>query len=284
MPQSLDRSHWFVSTEWLAAHLHAPDVVPVDASWYLPAMGRNAEAEYAGGHIPGAVRFDLDSVSDHSTDLPHMLPSPEDFAAAVGGLGIGNGMTIVIYDGAGLFSAPRVWWTFKVFGAKDVYILDGGAPKWRSEGREWTGEPTARQPHHFAARYDHSLVRNLDDVRAVLASRAAQVVDARPADRFSGASPDLRPGVKPGHMPGALNLPASGVVEAGRLAPADKLARLFGDAGVAIDKPIVTSCGSGITASILWLALETLGAKHLGLYDGSWAEWGARDDMPIVVD
>ncbi|MDR3375824.1 MAG: 3-mercaptopyruvate sulfurtransferase [Ancalomicrobiaceae bacterium] len=284
MPTSLDRSRWFVSTEWLAAHLGAPDVVPVDASWYLPAMGRDAAAEYAAGHIPGAVRFDLDQVADRSTSLPHMLPGPEAFGAAVGALGIGNGMTIVIYDGLGLFSAPRVWWTFKVFGAKEVYILDGGAPQWKAEGRAWTDEKTVRQPHHFTARYDHSMVRAIDDVRAAIAGSLAQIVDARPAERFSGATPDLRPGVKPGHMPGARNVPSSGVTEGGRLASADKLARLFAEAGVVLDKPIITSCGSGVTASILWLALETLGAKHLSLYDGSWSEWGSREDTPIVVD
>ncbi len=277
-----DRSRWFVSTEWLADRLQAPDIVVVDASWYLPTMNRNAAAEYAAGHIPGAVRFDIDTIADTSSGLPHMLPKPEAFSSAVRKLGIGDGSTIVIYDGAGLFSAPRVWWTFRVFGARDVYILDGGLPQWKAEGRPLSDAVPVRQPSHFTARLDHSMVRDAGDVKAALASGSAKVVDARPADRFRGDAPEPRPGVKSGHMPGAANVPFTQVVDAGRLAAPDKLAAAFEAAGVDLDEPVITSCGSGVSAAILWLALETLGQHQLGLYDGSWAEWGSRDDTPIV--
>ena len=280
--QAGDRSDFFVSTEWLAAHLDAPDLVVVDASYYLSTMNRDAEAEYRAGHIPGAVRFDIDAVKDEASDLPHMLPRPEVFSSAVRKLGIGDGMRIVVYDGAGLFSAPRVWWTFRAFGARDVFVLDGGLPKWKAEGRPVTDEPTRRQPHHFTARFDHGVVRDLDDVRRALASGAAQVVDARPADRFRGEAPEPRPGLRSGHMPGALNLPFATLIEDGRLKPPGAIAAAFAGAGVDPARPIITSCGSGISAAILWLALETIGHDRLGLYDGSWAEWGGRDDTEVV--
>lgn len=277
-----DRSRWFVSTDWLEAHLAAPDVAIVDASWYLPAMNRDAAAEYAAAHIPGAVRFDIDAIADHSTDLPHMLPSAEAFASAMRKLGIGDGMTIVVYDGAGLFSAPRVWWTFKVFGAREVFILDGGLPKWTAEGRPLTSDTPARPQRHFTARLDNSMVRSLDDVTSTLAARTATVVDARPAPRFKGEAAEPRPGVRSGHMPGAVNVPATDVIAGGQLRPADEVAGIFAKAGVDAGAPIVTSCGSGVTAAILWLGLETIGANKLALYDGSWSEWGARDDTEIV--
>jgi len=283
MTVSTDRSRWFVSTEWLAGHLNAPDIAIVDASWYLPALKRDPEAEYAAGHIPGAVRFDIDAVADHKTDLPHMLPDAVAFSSAMQKLGIGDGMTVVIYDGLGLFSAPRAWWTFKVFGVRDVYILEGGLPKWVAEGRPLTDEATTPRPRHFSARLDHTMVRDVADVKAALTTKSARVVDARPADRFRGEAPEPRAGIKSGHMPGAANVPVGKVVENGRLAAPETLAKLFGDAGVDPGEPIITSCGSGVTAAILWLALETLGAQKLGLYDGSWTEWGGRSDTPIVV-
>jgi len=278
-----DRHRWFVSTDWLATHLETPDVVVVDASWHMPAANRDPEAEFRAGHIPGAVRFDIDAVADHSTDLPHVLPGADAFSSAVRKLGIGDGMTIVIYDSVGLQSAPRAWWTFKVFGARDVYILDGGLPAWVAEGRELSTDLPTPRPRHFTARLDHSMVKAAPEVRHALLSNAAQVVDARPANRFKGEVPEPRSGVKSGHMPGALNVPSGKVVVDGRLAPADVLEAAFAEAGVDVAQPIITSCGSGVTAAILWLALETLGAPKLALYDGSWTEWGSRDDTEIVT-
>lgn len=272
----------FVTGEWLAKHLNAPDVVVVDASWYLPNLNRNAKAEYADGHIPGAVFFDIDGIADHSTNLPHMLPTPDVFAAEMGKLGIGDGARIVIYDGLGLFSAPRVWWTFRTMGARDVVILEGGAPRWKAENRPWTDEQTHRRPAIFTARLDHGAVASLTDVKAHLASGKAQIVDARPADRFKGDAPEPRPGLKSGHMPGAKNVPAGLVTADGALKPAVEIETLFQKAGVDLDKPIVTSCGSGVTAAILALALESTGRSIKSLYDGSWAEWGGRDDCEVA--
>ena len=283
MTNSTDRSRWFVSTEWLASHLSAPDVVVVDASWYLPAHKRDPEAEYLAGHIPGAVRFDIDKIADHSTDLPHMLPSAVTFSSAVRKLGIGDGMTVVIYDGMGLMSAPRAWWTFKVFGVRDVFILDGGLPKWIAEGRPLEMDVPRPRERHFTARLDHSMVRSVEDVKAALATKSALVVDARPADRFRGEAPEPRPGVKGGHMPGAANVPSTKLIENGRLASPETVAAAFAAGGVDPTQPIITSCGSGVTAAILWLGLETLGATKLSLYDGSWTEWGSRDDTAIVT-
>jgi thiosulfate/3-mercaptopyruvate sulfurtransferase len=276
--------HPFVSTAWLAERLNAPDIVIVDGSWYLPAMNRDPEAEYLAGHIPGAIRFDIDTVKDDASPLPHMLPRPEAFASAVRALGIGDGMSIVVYDGAGLFSAPRVWWTFKVFGARDVAILDGGFPAWKAEGHpieEGPQKPRARR--HFTARLDHSAVADLGDVQRALKSGSAQVIDARPAERFRGEAPEPRPGLRSGHMPGSFNLPSSELVANGRLKSETELKAALDSAGVELERPIITSCGSGVSAAILTLALEVIGRPARALYDGSWAEWGGREDVPVAT-
>jgi thiosulfate/3-mercaptopyruvate sulfurtransferase len=272
----------FVSVEWLNERLAAPDIVVVDGSWYLPTMNRDPEAEYRAGHIPGAVRFDIDTVKDPNNPLPHMLPQPDVFGAQVGAMGIGDGMKIVIYDGAGLFSAPRVWWTFKVFGARDVAILEGGFPAWTAKGMPVEeGEVRPRAPRTFTARLDHSAVADLRDIQRMLDTGAAQVVDARPADRFRGETPEPRPGVRSGHMPGSLNLPFADITENGRLKDPDAIKEALERAGIDPSRPVVTSCGSGVSAAILSLAFESIGRPAKALYDGSWTEWGSREDLPL---
>jgi thiosulfate/3-mercaptopyruvate sulfurtransferase len=276
-------SKWLVTTEWLAANLGAPGLVVLDGSFYLPAMNRDAAAEYLAGHIPGAIRFDIDDIADHSTDLPHMLPSPADFAVAAGKLGVGDQDTIIAYDGYGIFSSPRVWFTFRLFGADNVYVLEGGLPKWKAEGRPLESGPVTRPPKTFAARRRGDIVASLARVQQALASHSAQIVDARSAERFRGEAPEPRPGVRAGHIPGSCNVPHSSVVKDGLLLPPDDLSKAFAAGGVDLDKPIITSCGSGVSAAILWLALDAIGKEPAALYDGSWSEWGARNDMPIAT-
>jgi thiosulfate/3-mercaptopyruvate sulfurtransferase len=279
-----DRGEWFVGTDWLARHLADPDVIILDGTWHLATTGRNGRTEYDAGHIPGAVFFDIDAIADTANPLPHMLPTPEVFAETVGKLGIDEKQRIVVYDGVGLSSAPRVWWTFKVMGADDVVILDGGLPKWNAEKRPLeTSAPIPPEPRRFTTHFDPATVADLASVRRNLESGAYQLVDARPAPRFLGEAPEPRTWVKAGRVPGSYNVPSTSLVADGHLRDTTALRAAFEAAGVDLSRPIVTSCGSGVNAATLSLALDILGVENVALYDGSWTEWGARDDTPIAT-
>jgi thiosulfate/3-mercaptopyruvate sulfurtransferase len=280
-PSPSSTSRWLKSTEWLAEHLRDRNVVVVDGSMFLPTQKRDAHAEYLAGHIPGAVFFDIDAISDNSTELPHMLPGAGQFGEAVGALGIGDGDTVVVYDSLGLYSAARVWWTFRIFGATNVFILDGGLPKWKAEKRLLETGDTKKTPKKFHAEMNVAPVAMLADVRMALTDQSSQIVDARSAERFAGKAPEPRPGLRSGHMPGSFNVPFDRVLENGRLASPEHIKEAFTSAGVDLNKPIITSCGSGVTAAILTFALESIGRTPKGLYDGSWSEWGARPDVPV---
>lgn len=272
-----------VTTAWLAANLGAPDLRVVDATWYLPAQGKDARAEYEACHIPGAVFFDIDAIADRASELPHMLPAPEQFSAAVRKLGLGDGSRIVVYDRDGLMSAARVWWTFRVFGHGDVAVLDGGLPKWLDEGRPVEDRPPAPKLRHFTARLDHALVRDRGQMLENLGTRSEQVLDARGAGRFHGTEPEPRAGLRSGHIPGSLNLPYTELIDPSTktLLPAERLQERFRAAGVDLSRPVVTTCGSGITAAILFLGLHLVGHRDVALYDGSWADWGRPGDTPV---
>jgi thiosulfate/3-mercaptopyruvate sulfurtransferase len=271
-----------VTTDWLAKHLGETDLRVLDGTWHMPQLGRDARAEFEAAHVPGAAFFDIDAIADRSTSLPHMLPTDDTFAAAVGGLGIGSDDRVVVYDVRGVVSAARVWWTFRVFGHDAVAVLDGGLKKWRAEGRAVESGPATLPRRTFRARRRPELVRDLAAMRANLDSRAAQVLDARSAGRFTGAEPEPRAGLRGGHIPGSRNLPYETLYRAdGTLRPPDELRSAVAAAGVDLARPIVTTCGSGVTASVLALALYLAGRPDVAVYDGSWSEWGARADVPV---
>ena len=272
-----------VSTEWLNDKLEAPDIRIVDATWFMPAEGRDARAEYRAAHIPRAVFFDIDEIADSDSPLPHMLPSPTKFASRVKKLGLGDGLRIIAYDNNNFAASARVWWMFRAMGHEDVAVLDGGFGKWRAEGRPVDDLEPRPSERHFTPRANSFLLRDLDQMRANLTSRREQVVDTRSAARFSGAVAEPRPGLKAGHIPGAANVPVSDLVAAdGTLKDSQALTALFAAAGVDLDRPITTSCGSGVSAAVASLALARLGRSDVALYDGSWTEWGSQPDTPVA--
>ena len=272
-----------VSPDWLQERLEQPGLSILDGSWYLPAQGRDARAEYDQAHIPGALFFDQDVVVEPEVALPHAMPRPSTFQQFASSMGITADETIIVYDGPGFYSAPRVWWLFRVMGAERVCLLDGGLDRWRMEGRPVSAEPTPTAGAVFHPRFDKDRVVGLEEMRRIVARGESQIVDARAPGRFRGHDPEPRDGIRPGHMPGAYNVPASALSDNGRLLAPDRLRHVFEAAGVDLGRPIVTSCGSGVTAAALVFALHSLGHDQARLYDGSWSEWGALADTPVVT-
>ncbi len=274
--------HTLVSTDWLADHMKDPDLRIIDASWHMPGSGRDARAEYVSAHIPGARFFDIDEISDTRSALPHMAPPPEKFISRMRAMGIGDGHQIVVYDTHGLFSAARVWWTFRLMGKTDVAVLDGGFPKWRAEGRPVEDMPPILRDRHITVQRQAHLVRDVTQVAAAAKLGDHEIIDARPAGRFKGDDPEPRPGLRPGHIPGSRNVPMKSLLkDDGTMKSPDDLRGVFEWAGVDLSKPAITTCGSGVTAAVISLALERIGKHDHSLYDGSWAEWGMYDDLKV---
>ncbi len=272
-----------VSTDWLQSHLKDPSLRVIDASWHLPTVGRDGEAEYRNQHIEGAVFFDIDKISDQSSPLPHMVPSAEQFARDVGNLGISNAHQIVVYDSLGLFSAARVWWLFRYMGHFDVCVLDGGLPRWIEEGRPLSRKATRREKAHMVPHEQSDMVRDVTAVHKVTVNGEEKIIDARPKARFLGEEEEPRPGLRRGHMKGAVNIPYDSLLnEDGTLKNRSQLEQIFDESGVTFDEPVITSCGSGVTAAVISLALEIIGHPNHALYDGAWAEWGGRDDLVVI--
>ncbi|MEI8393739.1 MAG: 3-mercaptopyruvate sulfurtransferase [Rhodospirillaceae bacterium] len=274
-----------VSTEWLASHLSAPDVRVVDGTWFPKESGRNAATEYRSCHIRGAVHFDIDEIADTGSELPHMLPPPEKMSSRMRKLGLGDGNRIVVYDAHGLLSAARVWWMMRVFGHRDVSVLDGGLPKWLAENRPVEDLPPVPRQRHFNATYDHTLVRELDQIRENLETKREQVIDARSAERFAGAADEPWPGRRSGRIPGSINLPFTDLIDPATktLLPGSALRERIVRAGIDLNAPAVATCGSGVSACVIALALYLVGKDDVAVYDGSWAEWGLRKDVPVTV-
>ncbi|WP_425418199.1 3-mercaptopyruvate sulfurtransferase [Oricola indica] len=276
-----EKSPFVVSPQWLVKHLKDPGLSIVDGSWYLPAQNRDARAEYDAAHIPGAVFFDQDAVVDPDSDLPHTIPSPSVFERHASAMGISRDDTIVVYDGLGMFTAPRVWWLFRIMGAEKVFLLDGGFDNWKKDGHIVTATPTKIASNAFLPKFDASKIASLEDLRQIVSERSSQIADARPAGRFTGEEPEPRAGMRSGHMPGARSVPALSLSENGYLKDIDGLRQTFTDSGIDPSRPVVTTCGSGVTAAVISLALESLGSDDHKLYDGSWSEWGSQDDTPV---
>lgn len=273
-----------VSTEWLAAHLQDPDLRILDASWYLPAMNRDPKAEYDAAHIPGARFFDIDEISDQRSDLPHMVPPVEKFMSRMRAMGVGDGHQVVVYDGAGIYSAPRVWWLFRLMGQDDVAVLDGGFAKWQAEGHPVEDMPPVVRDRHMTVRRQNHLVKDVTQVSAASKLADTAILDARAAGRFEGRDEEPRPGLRKGHIPGSRNLPFGDLLNAdGTMKSVEDLTAAFTARGVDMRKPVITTCGSGVSAAVLNLALEVIGHRNHALYDGSWAEWGAFPTLPVAT-